>query len=163
MPFPIVTPPGPRKNIRAALLSLVQGMTFGSPINGASTWVTSGPRLKHWSDVPSSDQPAAFVTSHRERRLISGQPSPLGLERRILNLLVYCYSRTDDPAAVGSDDLDTMLEAFDVALAFDKPGTLLLTFGGLAYYGRIEGTVFQVPGDIDNQTMMIVPVVVEMP
>jgi hypothetical protein len=56
-----------------------------------------------------------------------------------------------------------MLEAFDVALAFDKPGTLLLTFGGLAYYGRIEGTVFQVPGDIDNQTMMVVPVVVEMP
>jgi hypothetical protein len=61
----IVYPPGPRKAIRAGILALVQGMTFSSPINGATSWVTTGGRLKLWADVPSLDQPAAFVTKHR--------------------------------------------------------------------------------------------------
>ena len=159
----IVYPPGPRKAIRAGILALVQGMTFSSPINGATSWVTTGGRLKLWADVPSLDQPAAFVTKHRERREIARAPIQAGLEVRYLHLAIYCYSRTDDPDIEGSDDLDTMMEAFDAAFTADKMGTLLLTLGGLAYYARIEGQIFQDPGDIDNQTMMIVPVIVEMP
>jgi len=156
-------PPGPRTAIRAAILSLVQGMTFGTPINGVSTWVTTGLRLKLWGDVLSPDQPAAFVTKHRERREIARAPFPAGLETRYLQLSIYCYCRTDDPASVGSDMLDIMMESFDAAFTPDKMGTLLLTLGGLAYYARMEGNIFQDPGDIDNQAMMIVPVVVEMP
>ncbi len=156
-------PPGPRTAIRAGIMTLVQGMTFGTPINGALTWRTTSPRLKLWADVPSQEQPAAFVTKHRERREIARIPIQAGLEVRYLHLSIYCYSRTDDPVSVGSDDLDIMMEAFDAAFTPDKMGTLLLTLGGLAYYARMEGQIFQDPGDIDNQAMMIVPVVVEMP
>lgn len=165
MPSPVpVFPPGPRTAIRAALLSLVQGMTFTTPINGASTWRTTGPRLRLWGDVPSSEQPACFITKHRERVQYSGVPSPIGLERRILRLSIYCYSRTDDPSTVGSDDLDIMLEAFDLAFTPDRVGTMLLTLGnGLSYNSRIDGEIFCDPGDIDNQAMLILPFLVEMP
>lgn len=156
-------PPGPRTQIRSALLGLVQQMTFRAPINGASTWVTTSLRLKLWGDVPSSQQPAAFITKHRERREIARAPIQAGLDVRYSHLSIYCYSRTDDPSIIGSDDLDVMLEAFDAAFTPDKMGTLLLTLGGLSYYARIEGQIFMDPGDIDNQAMLIVPVIVEMP
>lgn len=159
-------PPGPRIAIRAAVLALVQGMTFSTPINGASTWVTTSNRLKLWGDVPSQDQPYACVTKHRERRDVARTPLQAGLEVRYMVLSIYCYARTDgidDPSINGSDYLDTMMEAFDVAFTPDKMGTLLLTLGGLAYYVRMEGQIFQDPGDIDNQAMMIVPLLVEMP
>ena len=61
-------------------------------------------------------------------------------------------------------DLIEMLEAFEAA--FIKPdnfSTNCNTLGGLVYWVRIEGKIFKDPGDIDSQTLLIVPLVVEMP
>lgn len=142
-----------------AILPLIQGMTFGNPINGASTWRTVSQRLRLWGDVPADQQPAAFLVTHRETDEYRG----LGLLRRRLDLGIWCYSRTDDPTLIGGTDLDTMLESFETAFAPDRPDTNLLTLNGLVYWCRIEGRVLKDPGDIDNQAMMIVPIVVEMP
>lgn len=140
------------------ILGVIQGMTFAAPINGAATWVTVNNRLRLWADVAADQQPAAFLVTHKETDEYRG----LGLLRRRLELGIWCYSRSD--SSPGGPQLDVMMEAFEAA--FIKPDNFsdnCNTLGGLVYWCRIEGKVFKDPGDIDNQTMMIVPLVVEMP
>lgn len=156
-----------RAQVMTAILGVINGMTFSTPVNGVTTWNTkpSDPtnaavpaKLRLWADVSADQQPAAFLVTHKETDEYRG----LGLLRRRLNLGVWCYSRADN--APGGPDLDTMMQAFEAA--FIKPddfSTNCNTLGGLVYWVRIEGTVLKVPGDIDSQTMMIVPLVVEMP
>lgn len=149
-----------RAQVMSAILALIQGMTFSSQINGKSTWTTVSQRLRLWSDVSSENQPAAFLVTHRETDDYRG----LGLLRRRLELGIWCYSRTDDPATIGTSDLDVMMQAFEAAFrVIDNNSRGENTLGGLVYWCRIEGRVFKDPGDIDNQTLMIVPIVVEMP
>jgi len=148
----------PRSAIMAAVLALVQGMTFSSPINGQTTWVTVSNRLRLWADVPPDQQPAAFLITHQERDEYRG----LGLYRRRLELAVWCYSRSD--SSPGAPDLDVMMQAFETAFnTVDNPGTGCNTLGGLVYWCRIEGRTFKDPGDLDNQTLLTVPIVVEYP
>lgn len=148
----------------AAILARIQAMTFSTPINGASTWRTAvSNRLILWADVPGDQQPCAFLVTHREVDEYRG----LGLSRRRLQLGVWCYSQSGQPGEPGAaPDLDTMMEAFETqfgAAAADNFSTNQLTLGGLVYWCRIEGNVFKDPGDLDGQTLMIVPLLVEMP
>ena len=147
-----------RTQVMTAIEAVIVGMTFASPINGSSTWKTVSNRLRLWADVASDAQPAAFLVTHQETDEYRG----LGLLRRQLKLGVWCYSRSDtDP---GQPQLDIMMESFEQA--FIKPddfSTNCNTLGGLVYWIRIEGKVFKDPGDIDSQTILIVPLVVEMP
>lgn len=147
-----------RNQVMTKVLALIQGMTFGSAINGQTTWVTVSNRLRLWSDVAPDLQPAAFLLTHRETDEYKG----LGLLRRRLELGVWCYSRSDsDP---GGPQLDTMMEAFEAAFNVpDNISTNCNTLGGLVYWCRIEGKVLKDPGDIDNQTLLVVPLVIEMP
>lgn len=147
-----------RNQVMSAILAIIQGMTFSSAINGATTWKTVTNRLRLWGDVDPSLQPAAFLVTHRETDEYRG----LGLLRRKLDLGIWCYTRSD--SAPGGPDLDTMMEAFETAFNVpDNYSTNMNTLGGLVYWCRIEGRVFKDPGDLDNQTMMIVPLIVEMP
>src|SRR5215831_5650765 len=143
----------------SAVLGQLQAMVFPAPINGQTTWVSTSERLKLWGDVDPSLQPAAFLVTHRETDEYRG----LGLKRRRLDLQVWCYSRTDDPSTMGQTDLDNMMQSFESVFLPDKPGINQNTLGGLVYWCRLEGRVFKDPGDIDNQAMMIVPLVVEIP
>lgn len=149
-----------RNEVMTAILTIIQSMTFSSPINGSITWRTVSDRLRLWGDVSSDQQPAAFLVTHREMDEYRG----LGLLRRRLDLGVWCYCRSDNTS--GAPLLDTMMEAFETAFitnGIDAPGQNLNTLGGLVYWLRIEGRVFKDPGDIDNQTLLIVPISVEMP
>ena len=147
-----------RQQVMTAILNVIQAMTFSTPINGQTTWQTVSNRLRLFSDVSSDQQPAAFLVTHREVDEYRG----LGLLRRRLELGVWCYSRSD--STPGQPQLDTMMEAFEASFNVpDNPSDNSNTLGGLVYWCRIEGKVFKDPGDIDNQTMLIVPIIVEMP
>jgi hypothetical protein len=147
-----------RATVMAAVQARIAGMTFGTPINGATTWRTVSNRLRLWGDVSPDQQPAAFLVTHNEQDEYRG----LGLYRRRLNLGVWCYSRSDSSA--GAEDLDTMMEAFEALFNVpDNPSTGCNTLGGIVYWCRIEGKTFKDPGDLDNQTLLILPLVVEMP
>ncbi len=147
-----------RNVVMAKILTVINGMTFASAINGASTWNTVSNRLRLWADVSSDQQPAAFLVTHRE----SDEYRNLGLLRRRLELGIWCYSRSD--STPGGPQLDTMMEAFEAAFNVpDDFSTNSNTLGGLVYWCRIEGKVFKDPGDIDSQTLLIVPLIVEMP
>lgn len=147
-----------RNQIMTRILNDIQDMIFGSAVQGATTWNTVSNRLRLWGDVANDQQPAAFLVTHREIDEYRG----LGLLRRRLELGIWCYTRSDtDP---GGPQLDTLMEAFEEKFCVvDNPSTGCNTLGGLAYWCRIEGRVFKDPGDLDFQTLLIVPLVVEMP
>lgn len=149
-----------RLDVMNAIVTRVQQMTFGIPINGKTSWLKVDKRLKLWSDVSPDQQPCAYVVTHREMN----EYRNLGLLRRRLEIGVWCYSRSDN--SIGQDDLDNMMKAFDAAFgaaAVDDSSRNAFTLGGLVYWCRIEGRVFKDPGDNDNQTLLIVPIVCEMP
>lgn len=147
-----------RQQVMNAVLALIQNMTFATPINGKTTWATVSNVLRLWGDVSADQQPYAALVTHKETDEYRG----LGLYRRRLDLMVYCYSRSD--SAPGAPDLDTMMQAFEAAFnTVDDPSRNANTLGGLVYWCRIEGKVFKDPGDLDKQTMLVVPIVVEMP
>jgi hypothetical protein len=151
-----------REQVLNAIFSEIQSMTFGSPINTQTTWLTTGRRLKLWGDVQGDSQPAAFLVEHEEH----DEYRNLGLDRRRLNARVWCYARTDDPTIVGGTLLNTMLEAFDAKFGMEGVNDWSRnanTLGGLVYFCRLEGRVFKDPGDIDNQAVLIVPLIVELP
>jgi hypothetical protein len=142
----------------AKIESIIAGMTFGTAINGKTTWQTVSNRLRLWADVSPDQQPAAFLVTHNE----VDEYKHLGTYRRRLNLGIWCYSRSD--STPGQPDLDTMMEAFEAAFNVpDNPSTGSNTLGGLVYWCRIEGKTFKDPGDLDSQTLLIVPLIVEMP
>jgi hypothetical protein len=141
-----------------AILTNIQAMTFASPINGSITWKTVTNRLRLFSDVSPDQQPYAALVTHRELDEYRG----LGLYRRRLELGVWCYTRSD--SSPGAPDLDTLMESFEKTFnVVDDPSHGTNTLGGLVYWCRIEGRTFKDPGDLDNQTLLVVPLVVEMP
>lgn len=147
-----------RNTVMATILAKIQAMTFASTINNVLTWTTVSNRLRLWGDVSPDQQPAAFLVTHKETDVYTG----LGLDRRRLELGVWCYTRSDSNP--GANDLDNLMEAFEATFNIvDNFSTGCNTLGGLVYWCRIEGRVFKDPGDLDNQTMLIVPIVVEMP
>lgn len=146
----------------AAIKAKIDAMSFTVPINGASTWVTSQTWLRLWGDVPSDQQPYVALVTHKETDEYRG----LGLSRRRLDLRCYCYTRNPKASGKGQTDLDTIMESFEAAFgeaAVDDFSTNQCTLGGLVYWCRIEGVVFKDPGDLDQQTLLVVPLSVEMP
>ncbi len=151
-----------REQLLNTILVKIKSMTFGSLINGQNTWISVSRRLKLWSDVPASEQPAAFLVEHEEH----DDWRNLGALRRRLAPRVWCYAKTDDPSVVGGTYINTMLEAFDATFgmsAQDNFSTGQVSLSGATYFVRVEGRVFKDPGDIDGQALLIVPLVVEMP
>lgn len=148
-----------RQAIRESVLNLISTMIFSEPINGAAAWVTVENRLKLWGDVPTTQQPAVYLTEHRGPY----EYRNLALGRRRVQLQAWCYARTDDRDVDGQDYLDTMMDSFEAVFQADMPSNNLLTLNRQVYWCRIEGVVFNDPGDIDNQAMLIVPILVEMP
>lgn len=151
-----------RETVLGAILAQVQAMTFSPAVSGTTAWVTTSRRLKLWGDVPAEAQPAAYVVEHEEH----DEYRNLNVLRRRLNARVWCYARTDDPNIVGGTLLNTMLEAFDAKFGMTSADSFATggnTLGGLVYFCRMEGRVLKDPGDIDNQALLIIPLVVEMP
>ena len=150
-----------RAQVMSAIFAKIQAMTFSSAINGKTTWATTSQRLELWSDVDILQRPYAALVTHAEIDEYTG----MGLRRRRLELRVWCYA-TASSSQIGQTILDLMMESFDAAFgqaAVDDFSKNENTLGGLVYWCRIMGRVLKVPGDIDNDTLLLVPLVVEMP
>jgi hypothetical protein len=150
-----------REQVMLALVAKIEGMIFSQAINGKTTWVSVSRRLKLWGDVPPDRRPAAFVIEHGEQDL-HRQVGTGGVKKLMPRLV--CYTNTRDHSAVGGTHLNVILEALETVLKPDVPGRNLLRLGEAGiYYVRIEGEIFKDPGDLDGDSMMVVPLVIEMP
>ena len=149
-----------REDIAVALFNLISEITFANPIMGQTTWQTASRRLKLWGDVNPTDQPAVYVVEHEEKDEINGRGLP---PRRYMNFAIFAYFTLGDDTTIGGTFVNYIVDAIEAALTpNDVPGNIQ-NLDGLAYWCRIEGKIFKDPGDIDNQGMVIVPVLVLLP
>ncbi len=136
-----------RESVMAALLAKLGAVAFSSPVNGASSFVTIGRRLKLFTDVPKSQRPALFVLEHREQQAYQNEALPA---KTILSVDLFVYIDSSDQHCVPAIALNTIMDAIEAAL---KPGPLdnaRQTLGGLVSHCRLDGPVLKDPGDLDG-------------
>ena len=122
-------------------------------LTSASGITTASRRLRHWSDVAPSDQPALFMVQKSETaQVVTGQPT-----RWSLRVDVYVYVRGASDIAPASI-LNPILDAMTAALLPDIVGSGPETLGGLVSYARIEGMIETDEGALGDQSVAIIPI-----
>lgn len=132
-----------REAIYTALATLLAGIPG----------LTVSRRLKHWSDVPKSQQPALFIAQRTETAATqSGQPTRWTLH---CDLYLYCHSADAavPPISVANGILDQITAALAMNDALGRQ-----TLGGLVQYCRIQGAIQTDEGVLDDQSVCIIPV-----
>jgi hypothetical protein len=147
-----------RESIYAALFGLVsQGeglagtISWTSPVAGGPTALAyTSRRVKLWTDIPT--QPALCQAEHDETIMAkTGQES-----KGILGASWLIYASTGDPLAVPAQTTNPILDA--IFALFPSEPELTQTLGGLVHYARIEGRIQKIQGDLDGQTLLVVPI-----
>ena len=149
-----------RENVLNALVALLDGVTFASPVNNRATWAAPvARRVREFERVPPDQQPAAFLYELEER----DSQRHLGAPLRQLMPRLLVYASCKDQESIGGSYLNIILEGVEAALRPNNLGRGTLTLGGIAYWVRIDGTVLKIPGDMDGQAVMLVPITITMP
>jgi hypothetical protein len=127
-------------------------------------FITSSRRVKLFSDVSSTQQPACYQAEHGTTEMqVTGMPYKTVLEA---NWIIYqCVAK--DAKAIGAIENNLIIQAVRVALdprpvdvGFpDKRNTL----GQLVYHCFVSGRIFKDPGDIDGQGMLVIPIKLLVP
>lgn len=124
----------------------------------------SSRRIKTWDTVASIEKPALFLAEEPEVHYRNKMPTPA---QRTLEYTAYIFVQTDQALADSASNvpitqLNNLLDLIDpIQGGVLKPDDILqnrLTLGGLVYDCYIEGTVKKVPGDLDNQGVMSIPI-----
>jgi hypothetical protein len=134
-----------RQAIADALFALV------SAIPG---FVTASTKLKHWADVPSSEQPALFQSQGAQTPL--APPAPGGARAWQLDFTLRIYVNTageTDPTTVLNPFLDAITTLFDPN-GIGAPQTL----GSLVQWARIEGAIETFEGTLGDQEVALIPI-----
>lgn len=122
-------------------------------LSNVAGFTTRSRKLKHWSDVGPTEQPALFMAQKGETaQIVRGQPT-----RWTLSIDVYLYVKTagsDAPAQL----LNPLLDAITAALAPDNPIENTQTLGGLVHRCWIEGQIETDEGTLGDQAVAIVPI-----
>lgn len=140
---------GAREAIEAALFARLCTVTA---IN------TSSRRLKHWADVPPSDQPSLYLV--RKGETIEPVPGLPPRRRLMFDIVLYAQGTVDvPPSAV----LNPLIDAVEAALAPGNPTVTAQTLGGLVAETRLDGKVDTDGGVLGDQAVAILPVVVLWP
>jgi hypothetical protein len=132
---------------------------FEALVQGAYPWQTFGTRLKQISDVSPAQRPACFVVhAGAQRYKWTNDTIPL----RTLNVLLYVYTTAPDQETSDAPIQNAIMDALDLALTQEFiTGRITLT--SLVYNTRIKGPVLQVPGDLDGDGMLFIPVEITLP
>ncbi|WP_182180525.1 hypothetical protein [Methylobacterium radiotolerans] len=147
-------PLGPRNAAVVALQTIVAG---------AYRW-KSGPtrRLKLFADVPAAQRPAVFLHEGGDE---SYAWSSGAVPRRTIEVRIFVYIDARDPRVIGAAQLNDIMDALDQALAPAGADLALgrTTLAGTPYMVRITGRPVKVPGDLDGDGLLVVPVAIELP
>jgi hypothetical protein len=134
---------GSRETYYAALFTLV---------SGAASFHTASRRVRHWSDVQASEQPALF--------LAVGPQTPQQVRnlppKWMLDAKLYVYAHADgnlDPGPI----LNNLIDAVEAAL---QPSVNKVTqdLGGLVSHAWIEGVVETDEGTLGEQAVAVIPI-----
>jgi hypothetical protein len=123
---------------------------------------TSSRRLRHWDDVPPSEQPALFMVENLENvKQVKGIPPTWTFHP---HLFVYDNVQSD-PDAIPGQRLNILLDAIDNALAPVGGSGGYQTLGGLVSHCWISGPIDIYEGykAMLDQSVAIVPIEIKIP
>jgi hypothetical protein len=123
-------------------------------LSGISSLKTKSRRLRHWTDVPSEEQPALFQAQVRE--VITprtGMPSRVKFD---VDLYLYVNVLADQDQSP-SEVFNPILDDIAKALASESPSGKQ-TLGGIVHSVRISGTIETDEGTLGQQAVLIIPV-----
>lgn len=142
-----------REPIYAALFALGETIKWGF----GDTFAFTARRVKLWDDI--SEFPALCQGEHGEAiTQTTRMPS-----KRTFMAEWYIYHRVGkDPNAVPAKTNNEILDAIEAVL---KPaaGQETQTLGGLVHHCWIDGNILKVPGDIDGDGLIVVPIHILVP
>ena len=114
--------------------------------------ITTSRKLKHWSDVQTSEMPALFMTQGGETALrVTRMPT-----RWVLSASLYIYVSTDGRDNPG-EVINPILDYLTTQLTDPFPG-VPQTLGGLVEYARIEGTIETSEGTLGEIEVAVIPI-----
>lgn len=145
---------GPRETAITALLTLV---------TNAYAWtVPPQRRLLLWSDVPKESRPAAFLYEGGAESHVWTNGAQA---RRTIEIKLFIYTDDSNTSVAGATLLNTLADALDAALAAAGADlqTGRNTLGGAAYWCRIDGNTLKIPGDLDGDGILMVPIKITLP
>ncbi len=132
-------------------------------LNPAYPWVSPvSNRLQLIYNVQKTDRPVCFVFQGGIEKY---EWTNNTLPRRIMPVRLYIYTAAQDQINSDADVQDAILDAIDSALA-PKGADMVLgrnTLGGAVYNCRIKGGVLRVPGDLDGDGMLVLPIDLTLP
>lgn len=123
-------------------------------VSGAAGFVTTGRRLKLWTDVAANAKPALFMYEPDDMYSLGNQYTQV-VEMNV-DLFIYTAPGMDSGVTPVSI-MNPLLDAIDTAL---KPSPInnRQTLGGLVSHCWIDGKVMKDPGDIDGDGIAVIPV-----
>lgn len=147
------TPPT-RNQIFAALFGLTANLTLGS----AGSFVTRSRKFKHFSKVPTDQQPAHFQTEFLDKA--QQKTGMAAIRRWHASWTVYFSSNPGDDNDVPTIAMNDIVDALEACVAdpFNKQ-----TLGGLVEHCFIDGEIIKIAGDDDGQGMIVVPITILVP
>lgn len=137
-----------REPIYAALFALV---------TGATGFKTIGRRLKSWTELKPTDQPALYQSQVNEMARSNGMTTVWVLH---INLYLYAHSTPTEP--IPASQINALLDAVERALAGPYPGARQ-TLGGLVARCSIVGTIQTDEGTLGDQAFAVIPIELELP
>lgn len=126
--------------------------------------VTTSRELRHWDDVPASEQPALFLVQGDQAAAVPARPTGgatyVGPTEWTLAADVHLYVHR---ASLSTDALlatavNTLLDAIEAACAAPA-GTHEQTLGGVVRSCRIDGTIETDGGVLGDQAVAVIPFV----
>ena len=157
-----------REQVSNALLNLLLTASFvtlnsqGQAIN----FVTSGRRLRFWDEVNGSMMPALFLTELKENHVRQDLQTP-AVRTVMYHAFIYINDGANKAASVTPiTTLNNILDSIDPRYGgVLKPDNVSnrQTLGNLVWDCYIEGEPEKMPGDLDGQGLMIIPIKVIMP
>ncbi len=156
-----------REQVFLALFGLTEGVEWniGTDLDPVMAgFATRTRRIALFSDVVSAEQPWLGQAEHGET---FAQKSNLPYKRIWKAEWMVYHQAGLEPESEPTIWNNLIIDALETAMAPKPvdPGFLdeRNTLSGLVYHCFISGEVFKDPGDIDNQAMIIVPIMMLIP
>lgn len=142
-----------REQVYGALIALSAGLTWDSPARG---FAYRSRRLQLWEDV--AQKPALMQVEHSE---VFTQARNLP-SRRVFSAEWWVYHEAGaSPDAIPATENNLILDAIEAA--FPSEPDMAQTLNGLVHHCWIDGKIMKVAGDLDGQSMIVVPIAILVP
>jgi len=131
-------------------------------VSSAYPWGLASRRMKLWSEVPAALRPAFFQLEAGPENYQWASPAT---PKRTLEAKLFLYFDARDPTTPGATAINNALDAIDAALApaSSNVGLGRQTLGGAVHKCWIEGQIQKFQGDLDGQTLLVVPIKILVP